>query len=111
MKWFWSVVIPLSVIATGLANFIFPNLVIRPFIMIWFLCVCPGMVFIRFFRLKEPAIEWTLAIALSFVIDAAVGSIQLYSGNWSPSTTLLIIMGICIVGVILQSLQIGFQKL
>ncbi len=34
------------------------HIVVRPAIVFWFLIVCPGMVLVRFLRLKEPAIEW-----------------------------------------------------
>jgi hypothetical protein len=107
MKRIWPIVIVLSALAAGLVNFVFPDLVVRPIIALWFLCVCPGMMIIRFFRLKEPITEWTLAIALSLVIDAAVAGIQMYSGNWSPPITLVIIMGICIVGAITETVFIA----
>jgi hypothetical protein len=106
LKWFWPVVIILSALAAGLVTFVFPDLVGRPFVLLWFLCICPGMMLIRFFQLKEPITEWTLALALSLAIDAAVVGIQMYSGNWSPPVTLLIIIGICITGVFVQMRQI-----
>lgn len=110
MKVFWPVVIILSALAAGLVNFVFPDLVGRPIVLLWFLCVCPGMMLIRFFRLKEPVTEWTLAIALSLAIDAAVAGIQMYSGHWSPPITLVIIMGICITGVLTQIIQISLKR-
>ena len=104
MKWFWPLVIILSALAAGLTNFVFPDMVGRPIIVLWFLCVCPGMMLIRFFQLKEPVMEWTLAIALSLTIDAAIAGIQMYSGHWSPPVTLVIIIGICTIGVITKYL-------
>jgi hypothetical protein len=102
LKWFWPTIIILSTLAAGLVNFVLPDLAGRSIIVLWFLCVCPGMVLIRFFQLKEPVTEWTLSIALSLGIDAAVAGTQIYSGHWSPPITLAIIMGICIMGTLIQ---------
>lgn len=106
MKLLWPMILILSALAAGLVSFVFPDIVGRPIVLTWFLFVCPGMTLIRFFQLKEPAIEWTLAIALSFVIDTAIASIQMYSGNWSPSITLAIIIAICLIGVFVRIIQI-----
>jgi uncharacterized membrane protein len=110
LKLIWPVVIILSALVANLVNFVFPDLVGRPIVVMWFLCVCPGMMLIRFFQLKEPVTEWTLAIALSLAIDAAVAGIQMYSGHWSPPITLVIIMGICIIGVLTQIIQISLKR-
>ena len=75
----------------------------RPFIVLWFLCVCPGMALVRFLRLAEPVVEWILAIALSFAVDAMVAGVLLYAGRWSPTGTLEILMGISLGGAILQT--------
>ena len=110
MKLLWPMVIIFSALAGGLVNFVFPDLPGRPIILLWFLCVCPGMMLIRFFDLKEPVTEWTLAIALSLAIDAAVAGIQMYSGHWSPPIALVIIIGICIIGVLIQIIQISLKR-
>jgi hypothetical protein len=110
LKLVWPVVIILSALAASLVNFVFPDLVGRPIVLLWFLCVCPGMMLIRFFQLKEPVTEWTLAIALSLAIDAAVVGIQMYSGHWSPLIALVIIMGVCIIGVLIQIIQISLKR-
>ena len=80
----WPAVILLSALAAGLVNFVIPDVVGRPIIVMWFLFVCPGMVLVRFLRLSEAIAEWTLAIALSLSIDAIVAGIQMYAGLWSP---------------------------
>jgi hypothetical protein len=98
----WPIIIILSAAAAGLVNFVSTDIAIRPYIVFWFLVVCPGMVLVRFLRLKEPVVEWTLALALSFAIDALVVGIQLYAGRWSPTTTLGILIGICLGGAIMQ---------
>ena len=68
------------------------------------------MMLIRFFQLKEPVIEWTLALALSLAIDATIAGLQVYSGNWSPPITLLIIMTICIIGAFTQIIQMRNKR-
>src|SRR6185437_11981265 len=101
-SWLWPTAIVLSALAAGLTNFLLPDLPVRPIIEMWFLFVCPGMMLIRFFQLKEPITEWTLAIALSLVIDALIAGLQMYSGHWSPPLTLVIIISICLIGEITQ---------
>src|SRR5258708_38393220 len=110
LKLSWPGVIILSCLAASLVNFVFPDLVGRPVVVLWFLCVCPGMMLIHFFQGKEPVTEWTLAIALSLPIDAAVERNQLYSGHWSPPITLVIITGICIIGALTQIIQISLKR-
>jgi len=60
------------------------------------------MALVRFFRLEELLVEWILALALSFAVDAIVAGILLYAGSWSPTATLGILMGISLGGAILQ---------
>ena len=98
----WPIVLILSTIAVGLVTFVFPTIIVRPFVVFWFLFICPGMVLVRFLHLKEPLIEWVLALALSFSIDAIVAGVQLYAGRWAPTGTLVILMSLCIAGAIMQ---------
>jgi uncharacterized membrane protein len=98
----WPAIIVLSTAAVVLVNIVFTDVVVRPAIVFWFICFCPGMVLVRFLRLKEPLIEWTLAFALSLAVDALVASIQLYTGTWSPTVTLSILIGLSLGGTIIQ---------
>jgi len=102
----WPAIIILSALAAGLVNFVIPGAMGRPIIVMWFLFVCPGMAVVRFFQLREPIAEWTLAIALSLAIDAMVAGIQLYAGLWSPAATLGIMIGFCLVGATVQIAQL-----
>ncbi|HEY0755309.1 MAG TPA: hypothetical protein VGD98_15225 [Ktedonobacteraceae bacterium] len=101
--WLWPVIIILSALATALISFEFTDLFGRPLIALWFLVFCPGMMVIRFFRLKDPLMEWCMAIALSISLDALVVGIQVYSRNWSPSIALIIIISIAILGALIQA--------
>ena len=102
LPWLWPAIIVLSTVATCLVTFVITDIAVRPFIVLWFLFVCPGMALVRFFRLEELVVEWILALALSFAIDAIVAGILLYAGSWSPTATLGILMGISLGGAILQ---------
>src|SRR6266566_1769803 len=98
----WPTIIIFSAVAAGLVYFVFTDTLVRPAVIFWFLFVCPGMIVVRFLRLKEPIVEWTLALALSFAIDAIVAAIQLYAGKWSPTGTLTILIGLSLCGAIFQ---------
>lgn len=102
----WPTIIILSALAAGLVNFGFTSTIIRPIVVFWFLFICPGMMVVRFLHLKEPVVEWTLAIALSFAIEAILAAIQLYSGRWSPVGTLTILIVFSYVGATIQLAKI-----
>jgi hypothetical protein len=110
LSWLWPTIIMLSVIASGLITFVIPDTPLRPIVVMWFLFICPGMVLVRFLHLYEAIVEWTLALALSFVIDAIVAGIQLYAGRWSPTATLIILMGLSIVCAFMQLITLPGQS-
>ncbi len=101
-EWIWPVVILLSAILTALVYTLLPGLALRPLVMAWFLFVCPGMMLIRFLRLESAVVEWTLGIAVSLTLAALLASIQLYASLWSPTATLDILIGLCVVGALVQ---------
>jgi hypothetical protein len=101
-NWLWPIVIILSALAAGLVNFVFTGTAIRPPIVFWFLLVCPGMALVRFLRIKEPVVEWLLAIALSFAIEALAAGIELSAGKWAPAATLGILIGLSLGSAIVQ---------
>lgn len=104
-SWFWSVTILFSAFATAFVTLVIPNIALRPAIVMGFLFTCPGMVPVRFFRLRDRVAEWALAIALSLALDAIIASMQLYAGWWSPTITLSILIGFCVVGAIVQLIE------
>ncbi len=111
LTWLWPAIITLSAAAVALITFVFPGIVVRPALIVWFLFICPGMTVVRFFRPGETVIEWMLALALSFAIDAFIAGIVLYAGWWSPLRILTILIGFCLVGVIIQLLVIYVKLL
>jgi len=74
----------------------------RALIAVWFLLVCPGMAFVRLLQLQDQASEWTIAIALSLALDAAVAIIMVYGGIWSPDSGLRALILISLVGALMQ---------
>lgn len=101
----WPTIIISSAVAAGLVNVVFTDTIVRPVVVFWFLLVCPGMMVVHLLQLKEPVAEWTLALALSFAIDAIVATIQLYAGKWSPTGTLSILIGFSLIGATVQLTQ------
>lgn len=100
--WLWPIVIVASAIGTGLVTFGNIQSPIRFVIAWWFLFVCPGMSFVRLLHLHDRVAEWSLAIALSFTLDALTAGAMIYSGTWSPPIGLAVLIGLCVIGVILQ---------
>lgn len=98
----WPLSILFSSLLAALIVFVFPGLMLRPVLIMAFLFICPGATLTRFLQIKDIAIEWMLALALSCSLDACVAGIQLYAGKWSPTETFSIILGFCVVGAILQ---------
>lgn len=108
-SWLWPTIIIFSASAAWLVNFTLTGTVLRPIIAMWFLFVCPGMTLVRFLRLREPVVEWTLALALSFSLDAIVAGIQMYAGRWSPAGMLMILASLCLGGSFVQ-IAMGWTK-
>ncbi|GAC1407552.1 MAG: hypothetical protein NVSMB49_27560 [Ktedonobacteraceae bacterium] len=106
LPWLWPATIILSALGAGLANLIIPGTILGTIVIIWFLFVCPGMVLVRALDLNQSAIEWTLALALSLAIDAIVAGILLYAGKWSPTSTLEILIGLCLGGGLVQLISL-----
>jgi hypothetical protein len=97
-----ALIVIVSVFATALVVFVSPEFFLRPFIVFWFICTCPGMALVTFFHVREKTTAWTLTLALSFTFDALVATIQLYANWWSPSITLVILLAFCFSCAIIQ---------
>ena len=104
LPWLWPTIIIVSTLTTGFVTFATPTFALRPFIVFWFLFVCPGMTLVRFLRLDGAIVQWTLAFATSFAVDALVAGLLMYTGHWSMPITLSILMGLCLVGATIQLL-------
>jgi heme/copper-type cytochrome/quinol oxidase subunit 4 len=60
------------------------------------------MAFVRLLRIEDYIIELTIAVALSLAIEALLSMIMIYTETWSPDLGLLVLIGLCVIGVILQ---------
>ena len=101
-NWLWPVLLVLSALATWIVYALLPGSALRPLIVLWFFVICPGMALVRLLRLRNVLAEYTLAVATSLTLETLVASIQLYAHHWSPTITVSILIGICMVGALLQ---------
>jgi hypothetical protein len=98
----WPIVIVCSALAALLVMLVYPGVVVRPLLIMWFLFICPGMAFVRFFRLKEVEVKLPLAVALSFSIDGIVAGVYLYANHWSPWDIMLTLTMGSIAAVVVE---------
>jgi hypothetical protein len=92
----WGPAAIASAILAGALNASGTHSPVRLGVTLWFLLVCPGMALVRLLALDDAAAELALAVALSIALAAAAGGILLYSGRWSPGTTLAILIAITV---------------
>jgi uncharacterized membrane protein len=101
-SWLWPLVIVLSSIGVSVVVWGDVHSPVRPLLTFWFLCLCPGMAFVRLLDCEQGYIQMTLTIALSLVLDTAVATALLYAHQWSPAHTLELLVGLSLVGVALD---------
>ncbi len=104
-KYLWPVGILLWLIVACLVTFVLPDTALRPIIVLSFLLICPGMALSRLLRLKNALIELLLGIALSITLDSIVACVLLYTGQWSPTFILEILLVLSLAGSVGQVLM------
>jgi hypothetical protein len=72
---------------------------LRTAVTLAFLCAGPGAALVGWLRLGNPAVEATLAVALSLTVDIAVGQTMVWAHAWSPSTGLLVVVLLTILTI------------
>jgi hypothetical protein len=97
----WTVVLLFSCLLAWFVVFTALGGVAQLVVIVWFLGVCPGMMLARYLRLREPVVEWTLAISLSLVADVLAGGLALLLGKWSPSAIFSILVIMTVIGALL----------
>jgi hypothetical protein len=102
LQWLWPAVIIVSTVVADVVVDVDIATAIRPLVVMWFLCACPGMVLVRFFPLADPVFEWTLALALSLSVDGLVAGTWLYAGKWSPGGIFDTLAIFCLAGAVAQ---------
>ncbi|MFN8173587.1 MAG: hypothetical protein U0T02_00810 [Solirubrobacteraceae bacterium] len=68
----------------------------RHVVVLAFLLLGPGLAVVGLLGLRDPVAEWTIALALSVVIDGLVAGIGLYAHAWSPERTLVIVAALTV---------------
>jgi hypothetical protein len=68
----------------------------------WFLTVCPGLAIVGLIGLRDPWLSLAIVPALSFAVDVFVGGILSYTGLWSPSAAILVLVAISVTGAVAQ---------
>ena len=103
-KWSWPVILTISALVCGVLFFGDIQTSLRPYLALWFLLVCPGMAIVHIFDVQDFLLEWVLALALSISLAGIISTVQIYARSWSPNLTMGILLGITLVGVVLQGL-------
>lgn len=75
---------------------------LRTVLALWFLGACPGLAFIGLLRLRDPWMEASLTLALSFSIDVLISAAVAYGMGWSADLALLLIVAVSLIGAGLQ---------
>ncbi len=105
----WPVALTASAIGVAFLTFVQAESPMRAAVAFWFLLACPGMAFVRVLGVKDALAEWTLAIALSLVLDTLVAEAMLFAGVWSPAWGLGALIGMTGGGIALQLSQLVTQ--
>ncbi len=100
--WLWPSAITLSALGMFAVSVAEVAPALRHVIAFWFLLVCPGMAAVRLLRIREPVVEWTLAVALSLALDLLLAAMMVYSGRWSPVSGVLLLVAFSIGCVLPQ---------
>ncbi len=89
----WSLLTALVVFAGILPQW-------REAVVLIFYVTCPGLAYVRLFRLKDLLAEVVLTLALSLAIDSVAAMLLLYTGAWSYVTGLLLVIAVTLVGIL-----------
>jgi hypothetical protein len=101
--WFWPVILTGSAVATAAVFLADSHNVLRPWLALWFLLVCPGKAIVRIFEVNDALLEWVLSLALSVSLAGIIVTVQIYTRSWSPTVALFILVGVTLAGVAVQS--------
>jgi hypothetical protein len=98
----WPTVIVASAAAVAAASIMQVGPPMRPMAAFWFLLVCPGMAFVPLLPIRDRLVQFGFAVALSIGLDGLVSETLLYSRAWSYQGQLAVLIGICLIGTMLQ---------
>jgi uncharacterized membrane protein len=86
-----------AAILVGLGAFVLPNSPLRPWLVVPFLLVCPGMVLVHRLRLDEWWVELLLAVGISIAVDTLLATAMVYAGVWSPKLLLGVLVWLSLI--------------
>ena len=101
-KYIWWVVTPLWGLAAWLVLSNEISLTWRFTVVFGFLLICPGRVYIQFLPISDNLSQLTIGIALSILLNSIVALLMIYTKVWEPQLGLIILIGLSILGIILQ---------
>lgn len=105
VNWVWPALILISAAAAVLAAAGFLPEPIRIAAMFWFLLICPGLAYVPLFDFGPPALELLIALGASFALNTIVTLALVLITAWSMQAALVIMVGIAMVGVLMQLAQ------
>lgn len=97
-RWWAAGCVSLAAVSVVLAVLDVSASVRAPFVLV-FVLICPGLAIVRFLRITDVAMEWSLAIALSVAIYGGLSLMQAYTSSWRPTVALIIVAAIAVVAV------------
>jgi hypothetical protein len=89
--WLWPALIVASAVAAVAFVLIGWDHPLRSLVVLWFLCVIPGLAVLHPLELPDPVTGLALVVPLSLAIDALVAGILVYAGVWSPHLAIMIV--------------------
>ena len=101
-KNYWLVLIPFFNWLVAAAVFGEWQAPVRGYIVFAFLLFCPGLALAYLLPTRDALTCLFLVIVLSIGIDTVVAELILYLGEWSPQLILVILIGVCLLGVLVE---------
>ncbi len=98
----WPLVIMLSGLLLGLAVLAGLAGLPRVILTFWFLLVCPGMAIVQLVPVEEGPARWSMAIALSLVLDTLVAETMALARVWSMPAALGVLIVVSLLGSLVQ---------
>lgn len=101
-KYLWRIIIPIWGVLAWFAFISDIPITWRFTVIFGFLLICPGSAYIRFLPVSDQFSQISVTIALSFLFSSIVALGMIYLKIWDPQYGLMFLIGLAIVGVILQ---------
>jgi hypothetical protein len=98
----WPVGIILAAVVTAILVFSGVGAGARPYVVLGFALVCPGMALVRLLGIGDPLLEVAVAIALSIGVEVLASLAMIFAGLWSPKALFAGLVAFVIVGAGLE---------